>query len=168
MTLNFTKSLQESLQKLGQHEYHEFVVHSEERILTNSDEVIDVYGKTKWAIVDLLNNNYSHTIKDKFDLYNWLNHNTNDEVSFFLNEAGSNCLNYSEHKTPHKFHLWLGEKGFIIGIEQQGNGFNAVNVDENRIKENEGRAFDFFRECQNEVFFDDANEARIIFFEQLF
>ena len=131
MTINFNASLQKSLPKLGQHSYHEFVVHGEERVISNSDEVVDIYGKTKWAIVDLLNNNYNHLIKDKFDLYNWLNNNQNDEVSFFLNETGSNCLNYSDHKVPHKFHLWLGRKGFIIGVEQKGEGFNAIKINDN-------------------------------------
>ena len=104
----------------------------------------------------------------KFDLYNWLEFNSKDEVAYFLNEAGSNCLTYSDHKTPHKFHLWLGSKGFIIGIEQLGTGFNASEINEKKIKDNEGAAFEFFRNCQSEIFFDDSQKAKIVYMEHLF
>ncbi|MBU0459935.1 MAG: hypothetical protein KKH52_02830 [Nanoarchaeota archaeon] len=161
MTLHFNKNLTEALQNIGEHEYKELFLHDQERIISNSCEIIDKYGKLKWQVVDLINQKFN----SQFDLYNWLNHNPNDEVAYFLNEAGSNCLSYSDHKIPHRFHLWLGEKGFIIGIEQLGKGFNALHINENRIKDNEGAAFDFFRNCQSEIFFDDSEEARIVYME---
>src|SRR3989344_4553239 len=56
----------------------------------------------------------------------------------------------------NKFDLynWLGRKGFLIGIEQKGKGFNAAKINDERIKEHQGGAFTFFRECKNKVFFD--------------
>ena len=117
MPLHFHKNIEEALQNIGEYQYHEIFLHDQERASNNSSELIDKYGKLKWQIVDLLNEKYSQILTDKFDLYNWLNHNSHDEVAYFLNETGSNCLSYSDHKIPHKFHLWLGEKGFIIGIE---------------------------------------------------
>ena len=69
---------------------------------------------------------------------------------------------------PHKFHLWLGEKGFIIGIEQKGKGFNPIHINENLIKNNKGAAFEFFRECNGKVFFDNSEDAKVVYFKKLF
>ena len=167
MVLHIAKTIQQALQNIGNHYYHQFFLHNQERISSNSPELIDKYGQLKWQIVDLLNERYSQVLKDKFDLYNWLNYNQNDEVAYFLNETGSNCLSYSDHKIPHKFHLWLGKKGFIIGIEQLGSGFNALEVNEKRLKDNEGAAFEFFRNCKSSIFFDDSRKARIVYMEHL-
>ena len=171
MGIYFQRTLQKSLDSIKAKDYKELEIHPHQIIRTNnpnnSSQIIEVYGNAKWAVVDLLNEQYSKILKNKFDLYNWLHHNENDEVAYFLNEAGSNCLNYSEFKAPSTFHLWLGENGFLIGIEQQGRGFNAVKIDENKIKENEGAAFNFFRNCKGKVFFDDGENAKIIYFECL-
>ena len=161
MTIHFDKTLTESLKNIGDYEHQELFVHNQER---TSSEIIEHYGKQKWQVVDLINQKFN----SKFNLYNWLEHNTDDEVAYFLNEAGSNCLNHSDHKIPHRFHLWLGSKGFIIGVEQLGKGFNALEIDEKRIKKNEGAAFEFFRNCQSHVFFDDPEEAKLVFMEHLF
>lgn len=170
MTLNFQKNLKQALNNIGQHTCQEFILHDkeEERTHLTSDSIIESYGKIKWRIVDIINNKYNTILKDKFDLYNWLNHNKDDELAYFLNEVGSNALSHSQFKVPSKFHLWLGEKGFVIGIEQKGKGFNAILVDENNVKINEGAAFDFFRNCTNEIFFDNSQETQIIYMEMLF
>src|SRR3989344_4062302 len=105
MSIHFNENLKEALQDIGNYQYHQLFIYDQKRI---SDDIIKHYGRQKWQIVDLLNERYSQVLKDKFDLYNWLNYNQNDEVAYFLNEAGSNCLSYAEHKIPHKFHLWLG------------------------------------------------------------
>ena len=160
MTIHFDKTLLESLQNIGDCEHQELFIHDQER----TSEIIEHYGKQKWKIVDLINQKFD----SKFDLYNWLEFNSKDEVAYFLNEAGSNCLNYSDHKTPYKFHLWLGSKGFIIGMEQLGKGFNALEINEKRIKDNEGAAFEFFRNCQSKIFFDNSKEANTVYMEHLF
>ncbi|MBI2662401.1 hypothetical protein HYX11_03000, partial [Candidatus Woesearchaeota archaeon] len=100
--------------------------------------------------------------------YNWLRHNANDEVAYFLSETGANCLNYSLFRAPHKFHLWLGKKGFVIGIEQKGRGFPAALIHEQQRKKNEGAAFEFFRTCKSEIFFDDENSAKVVYIETRF
>jgi len=168
MTLNFSLSLPEALADINFQEYqghHEFIIHDkdEERIYSNSDEIIGKYGEIKWKIVDLVNARYSHILKDKFDLYNWINKNKQDELSYFLNEAGSNSLLYSQFKAPFKFHLWLGENSFIVGIEQKGQGFNAEKINSGHLKENRGAAFQFFRESQSQVFFDDPKQAKVVY-----
>jgi len=157
MTLHFNKNIQEALRNIGEYEHQELFVHDQE----STSQIIEHYGKQKWQVVDLINQKFN----SKFDLYNWLEFNQNDEVAYFLNEAGSNCLNYSDHKIPHKFHLWLGSKGFIIGIEQLGKGFNALEIEEKRIRNNEGAAFQFFRNCRSSIFFDNAEEAKVVFME---
>lgn len=170
MALCFQTKISNSLQKIGFINYHNFLINhdSQPRTLSNSDQLIEIYGNTKWQIVDLLNQHYSKIMTEKFDLYNWLNHNPNDEVAYFLNEAGSNCLNYSEHKIPHQFHLWLGQKGFVIGIEQLGSGFDAEKVHEKKIKENEGSGFEFFRNCRSKIFFDNQINTKMVLMEFLF
>ncbi|MBS3116964.1 hypothetical protein J4421_05200 [Candidatus Woesearchaeota archaeon] len=156
--INFTKK------------HYKFAVHDqkEPRQAHNSDEIIPLYGNAKWAVVDILNEQYSHLLISPIDLYNWLHYNENDEVSYFLNEAGSNALSHSQFKVPAKFHLWQGTKGFVIAIEQKGKGFNAKEVDQKRIKDNEGAAFNFFRKCKNKIFFDEPEDARVVYMEFLF
>ena len=151
MVIKLDTDLNEELKNIGNGEYNKIMINSEE------------YGESKWQIVEIINQKYSQVLKNKFDLYNWLYHNKNDEVAYFLNEAGSNVLNYSEFNIPSKFHLWLGNKGFLIGIEQQGRGFNAAKIDKENIKENEGAAFEFYRNCKSIVFFDNPEEARIVY-----
>ena len=171
MALHFTKTLPDALEQINfQGEYKEFIIHEKEelRTLTNSDEMVSLYGKVKWEIVDILNQEYSMILEAPFDLYHWLDHHENDEVAYFINEAGSNCLNYAEFKMPSKFHLWLGRKGFVIGIEQKGKGFNAKDIHQNKQKENQGAAFDFFRRCDSVVFFDQSQDASTVYLEYIF
>ena len=159
--------MQEALQNIDFSDYHELPVYDAEEVRTHliSDAVIEHYGNTKWAIIDLLNEKYGALLFNKFDLYHWLEKNKEDEVAYFLNEAGSNSLNYSQYLTPWRFHLWLGKKGFVIGIEQKGRGFDAIKVNDEKIKEHQGGAFQFFRECKNAVFFDNAENAKVVYFE---
>jgi hypothetical protein len=171
MALKFNQELQQALINIDfAGEYVVLPIHELEEVRTHeiSDEVIEKYGQAKWDIIDRLNEKYGALLFNKFDLYNWLEKNKEDEVAYFLNEAGSNSLNYSEYLAPYRFHLWLGKKGFVIGIEQKGTGFNAIKIDEERKKENQGGAFTFFRECKNVVFFDNVEEARVVYLEVKF
>ncbi len=167
MALDFNLTLQEALRSISfSGESRKYLVHEiEEKITEKHSELIRHYGEAKWNIVDLLNQHYSQLLENPFDLYNWLNHNEQDELAYFLNEAGSNCLNHSEYKAPYKFHVWLGHKGFIVGIEQKGRGFPAHKVHHQKIKSNEGAAFDFFRKSKSRIFFDDPHEAKMVFME---
>ncbi len=178
MVIQFNQTLPAALQEIEFTEHQEWIVHEkeEERTYPISDELVGKYGGFKWAIVDLLNQKYNSTLNEKFnlalpgkfDLYNWINKNQEDEVAYFLNEAGSNCLNHSEFKAPYKSHLWLGRKGFVIGLEQKGKGFDAEAVHQQKIKENEGAAFEFFRNCNSKIFFDNPENARVVFMEWVF
>ena len=170
MTLDFVKTIQQALTAIGFSGYYELPVYEAEELRSYiiSDEVIEKYGQAKWAVVDILNEKWGVLLFNKFDLHNWLEKNQEDEVAYFLNEAGSNSLNYSEYLAPSKFHLWLGKNGFVIGIEQKGKGFNAVKVNEEKIKENKGGAFKFFRECKGVIFFDNAERARMVYLEVKF
>ncbi len=176
MVLNFQKKLKEALTEIGSTPYyHSFLIHNQEQQVPTPQEnkqqhelFIQKYAQAKWGIVDLLNERYSSLLLSKiniskFDLYNWAIHNTNDEVSYFLTEAGSNCMNYAQFKAPSQFHLWLGSNGFIIGIEQQGQPFPAQLIEEKNIKQNEGAAFDFYRRSKGIIFFDDALQTRVVY-----
>ncbi len=166
MVLNFDYSLIQALQKIQTDGYHEIIVHEKDTVrdIYSSCEIVERYGEAKHQIVELINQRYN----TNFDHFNWLNQNTADEVAYFFNEAGSNVLSYSEFKAPFKFHLWFGEKGFIIAIEQKGRGFNAEEVDQLRIKSGEGTAFEFFRKCRSKVFFDEGKKAKVVLMEFLF
>src|SRR3989344_7393008 len=113
MALHFTKTIQQALEAIEFSDYYELPVYEAEEIRNHviSDQVIEQYGNAKWAIVDLLNEKYGAILFNKFNLHRWLEKNKDDEVAYFLNEAGSNSLNYSEFKAPSGFHLWLGKKG---------------------------------------------------------
>ena len=165
MAIDFQEKISDALIEINhQGEYFIWTVQGEQSEVNSLANYVDA----QWKIVDLLNEKYGLFLDEEFDLYNWINFNPNDEVAYFLSEAGSNCLNYAQHKAPHKFHLWLGGKGFVIGIEQKGEGFPAERVNAEMIKENEGAAFNFFRNCRNTVFFDNPRDARIVFMKSKF
>jgi hypothetical protein len=168
MALDFRRTFLEALSAIKFKKHEEFLVHGEEREVLDHSEIIYAYGDSKWKVVDLVNNHYSEVLGKKFDLYNWLHYNEEDELAYFLSEGGSNCLNHSQFKAPHKFHVWLGEKGFIVGIEQLGRGFPAELVHKKKMYKNEGAAFEFFDKCQNKIFFDDPHDAKMVFFEYKF
>jgi hypothetical protein len=111
----------------------------------------------------LLNREYAAVLAHPFDLYHWLQQQSEDEVAYFLNEAGSNVLNYAEFGIPHKLELWLGPKGFIIGIGQQGKGFNPRQILDEAHKTNEGAAFEFYKNCHSAIFFDDREDAHAVY-----
>tara|TARA_Y100000034_G_scaffold130711_1_gene189818 strand:+ start:662 stop:1159 length:498 start_codon:yes stop_codon:yes gene_type:complete len=165
MSIEYKQTLNQAYKIIKVQEQRKFVIYpkNEARTHLNSDEIVDIYGKAKWEIVELINKKFG----TNFSHLNWLE-KKEDEIAHFINEAGSNSLNYSEFKVPKSFHLWLGKRGFIIGIEQQGKGFNAQKVNERKIKENEGAAFNFYRECKSIVFFDDARDCRIVYLLYLF
>ncbi len=191
MVVNFAYSLQKALQEIKVQDSYSFLVQDAEikRSLQNSDELLEKYQQAKWQLVDLLN---SLEIEEfSVNLHNWLNGDFSDAVAYFLNEAGSNSLFHSEFKIPAKFHLWLGEEGFILGIEQLGKGFDAERVLQNNLqdnvqdsitdnvqdnreailsihKRNGGLGFSFFKNCQNFIFFDNPKEARVIFMQGKF
>ena len=164
MALSFHHTLSEALEQIQfSGEQTTFPIHPHQQQRTK--ETIVQYGQAKWAIVDLLNQKYSTILNTEFNLYHWLHYNEHDEVAYFLNEAGSNTLNHSEFKMPSHFHLWMGRKGFVIGIEQQGKGFNAQKINQEKIKEGEGAAFEFFRKCKGTIFFDEPKKARVVYLE---
>ncbi|MBI4983606.1 hypothetical protein HZC32_03100 [Candidatus Woesearchaeota archaeon] len=163
MVLDFNKNLPKALEEVSfTGEHRELVVYEHER---DYDEIIEHYGKMKWKVADLLNERYGSILEDRFDLYNWLHYNERDELAYFLNEAGSNCLNYSKYKAPYKFHVWLGNTGFVVGIEQQGEGFPAELIHNQKVKQNEGAAFKFFNKCRSTIFFDDSKDAKMVLME---
>ncbi len=164
MTLSFHHTLPQALENIQfTGNQTTFPIHPQSS--TRTEETIVKYGHAKWAIVDKLNKQYSVILNAEFNLYHWLHYNEHDEVAYFLNEAGSNALNHSEFKMPSHFHLWMGTKGFVIGIEQQGKGFDAEKIDQEKIKEGEGAAFEFYRKCKGIVFFDEPEKARVVYLE---
>lgn len=169
MVISLSHTLPKALNRIGCHQHQEIIIHTieTERTWKNADEIVEQYAKAKERIITMLNTKYSALLKEPFSLMNWINKNINDEVSYFLSEAGSNTLNHSQFKAPYKFHLWQGEKGFVIGVEQKGNGFPAEKIWKDGIKTNEGNAFTFFQKCQSVIFFDNPHNSRIVFMEYL-
>lgn len=164
MALHLITTLPQALQEIDfsseQQEVREFSIHEPEQLRT--DDVLNSYGEAKWAIIELLNKHYAQN-DVHYDLYNWLLENKEDEVAYFLNEAGSNCLTHSQYKAPCKFTVWLGKKGFVIGIEQKGKGFSV----EDTVRNTPGGFFNFFAHSNSIIFFDHLPEARIVFMQVL-
>jgi|APSaa5957512535_1039671.scaffolds.fasta_scaffold23717_3 hypothetical protein len=88
------------------------------------------------------------------------------DITAFFSEANRNALMHSSTKMVHRMHLWIGAKSFVFGIEQKGEGFDALMIDRTRTYNRFGHGFDEFRRIESQVFFDDARNARTIFMEQ--
>ena len=168
MVVDFERSLEESKNIIDfGAEIAEFVIFDISGV--NSLEEIQIkFSKALWTVVEVLNSRYQEKLEFEFNLYNWIEHNNSDEVAYFLNETSSNCLNYSQFKAPWKFVIYFGSKGFILGVLQQGKGFNAEHVFLDRVKSNEGAGFLFYEECPSVIFFDDASNAKEVYLEYLF
>ena len=167
MVLDFTKSLDTALQEIEfQEDFAEFFVF--DASASAQLEGIDArFSKALWTIVEILNTRYKSKLEKEFNLYHWIEHNPSDEVAYFLNESSSNCMNYSEYKAVWKFLVYFGSKGFVLATMQQGKGFNAVETHEKKLKSNEGAGFLFYDGCSSVVFFDDAKDAREVYFQYL-
>src|SRR3989338_3345044 len=164
MVIHFQKTLPEALQDIQfTGECKEFVVHEPETRASHSSVFIDHYGHAKWDVVDTLNARYGSQLSLPIDLIHWLHYEENDEVAYFLSEAGSNALHNSEFKAQFKFCIWFGRKGFVLGMEQKGKGFNAQLVYTKKSKENEGAAFRFYQNCQSTIFFDNPTNAKLVY-----
>jgi len=167
MVLDFDTKLDEAKAEIAfSGEKAEFLV--SDMHVPNSLEVIETrYSKALLGVVELVNERYKTKLKEPFNLYNWVEHNSSDELAYFLSETGSNCLNYAETKSPHKLTVYLGSKGFIVAVSQQGRGFNARDILTRKVKQNEGAGFSFFDRCSSVVFFDDPLNARVVCFRYL-
>ena len=125
MVLDFTRILNDSLLTIGStKETAEFVIFDMDQPCS-PEEIQIRYSKALWTVVEVINGRYASKLPFEFNLYNWIEHNHKDELAYFLNEASSNCMNYSDYKSSYKFVIHFGEKGFIVGVLQQGKGFNA-------------------------------------------
>jgi len=159
MVIDFTRKIEDVLSSLEIISYTKIPILIEEtkRTLANSDEILEIYGAAKDQVLDIINSTY----KTSFSHNNWLNYKE-DEPAHFLNEMGSNTLNYSSKKTPKYFHVWLIKTAFIIGIEQH-DGFNAQHVHTTKTQENKGAGFSFLRNCKSQIFVDDKEKTRTIY-----
>jgi hypothetical protein len=157
MVISYNTNLDQEINLIEGYEHKTIFVSDVERTLNNTDEILEKYALTKDRIVELVNKNYG----TNYNLENWVN-DKEDDLAYFLNETGSNMLNYSSNKIPLKFHLYLGKKGFIVAMEQE-SCFNAQEVDNKKLKENQGRAFNFYRQSKNKIFFDNPEKAKTVF-----
>ncbi len=154
-------TLHDALAQIEGYGYQEFPVGGFRNVHT-CDELLAIYGDAKWLIVHMLNSRYGHRLAKPFDLFNWIHKQRDDEVAFFLNEAGSNVLNHAEHGIPHKLQVWSGEKGFIIGICQEGKGFDPRTI----VKP--GGGFRFFASSRSTIFFDDLAQVHSVYLLHMF
>ncbi|MAG61040.1 hypothetical protein CL619_04595 [archaeon] len=167
MVIDFEQTLTKSKEIIGfDGETAEFLVFDKNNKIT-LEEIDARYSKALWTVVEVLNSRYKDKLEQEFNLYNWIEHNPSDEVSYFLNEASSNCMNYSKYKAVWKFAVYFGSRGFILSVLQQGKGFDSEKIFEERIKSNEGAGFLFYEECSNKVFFDDPKNSKSIYYEYL-
>ena len=88
-----------------------------------------------------------------------------DDITYFFAETYFNVAFYGDYHFPSMIQAWVGESSFVLSVGQKGNGFDAEMVNQTRRKQNAGGAFNFFRSCESEIFFDNPNNARIVFME---
>jgi hypothetical protein len=90
MVICFDSFLPDFITIIKDHTYQQFQVHTHHQERLEQDkEILQKYHDAKWVIVDLINQHYY--LPEPINLYNWLHHNQNDEVAYFLSEAGSKC-----------------------------------------------------------------------------
>lgn len=128
-----------------------------------SETALDRFSEVKWEIIDLLNTHYKDQLLEKFDLFDWLIYNDGDEVAYFLCEAGSNIITHSQFHIPACVRVFLGTNGFIVALEQQGEGFSVSLAMQKEHNELEGGGFAFYLRSKSVIFFDNWEEARIIY-----
>ena len=147
MPLDFQQSLPEAFSNIGFQEHHSFAE----------------YGQAQWSIIDVVNDRYNTILKDKFDLYHWLWYHEEDELAYFLIEAGSNAFHGDQNQVGQKvptFHLWLGSRGFIVGVQQE-KAFPALELFSQRT-ETGGSAF--FQRAKRVIFFDNPSKTKTVYF----
>lgn len=168
MVIDFEKTLRQSQDRIEMEgDSAEFIVFDIGNPCSLEETEIR-YGKALWTVIEIINKKYQDRLDFEFNLYNWIEHNSSDELSYFLNEASSNSINYSEFKSVWKLIVYFGKKGFIVGVLQQGKDFDAEKIFFDKVKSNEGAGFLFYEECSNTVFFDNSKTAKSIYFEYLF
>ena len=96
----------------------------------------------------------------------------NDLPTRFIFETHANTAWYSQFKFMYKLSLWTGESGFILAVEQKGEGFDAVTINEKRLTSGpNGEGGAFFRICREtepEYFFDKPSNARTVYMKHKF
>ncbi|MFC1801759.1 hypothetical protein ACFLZB_04830, partial [Nanoarchaeota archaeon] len=84
----------------------------------------------------------------------------------------ANAAWYSQFQFIYGLSLWTGESGFVLGVEQKGNGYDAVTINEKRITSHgDGIGGGFFNLCRDnpqEFFFDNPSDARIVYMKHEF
>ncbi|HIH11884.1 TPA: hypothetical protein HA241_06860 [Candidatus Woesearchaeota archaeon] len=163
MVLLWSKTVDQALAEVRFTHRYEFEISTEPRTLDNTDEIIPRYAAVKQHIVVILNSHFPHWMGRRFRLKHWLQRKKHDELAYFLNEAGSNCLAYADHKIPAQFRLWIGKKGFLIGITQSGGGFPAREVYVQKRRNNLGGGFRFYARCRSKIFFDSPAKATEVY-----
>ncbi len=174
MVINWNKNLEETLTEI-KGTTNDLPVYISMQFTTKDTKTLDTFrngyiecNKLQNKIFEMINSIYCTTGKKRFE-YKPLQEIQEDDYSYdlnmFLHEASDNIIRYSENEIPKAFHLWTAEKGFVIGVEQEGNGFNAKKINESRIcdEDSKGRGFEFFRNSKQEILFDNPIDTRIVY-----
>jgi hypothetical protein len=119
---------------------------------------LDEYDNAKEQIIQTINKTYNQN----HDQYNWII-NKEDELSFFLNEAGSNARLHGNKLK--QITLILATNSYIIEFEQNKT-FNPQNVANYNLKKNRGAGFKFYKSCKATIFFNNKTNANKIYFKQ--
>ncbi len=161
MVLDFSYSLSLGLQRIGLIDTVDIFV----------DSVDFEYGEAKWVIVESIRQLYGERLVASGlripDLYNWLFERMDDEVSYFVCEAGANILHHSGLPGA-VFKVYFGERGFVISVSQQDSGFDCEIVLRDELKKQHGGGFSFFKSCCGIVFFDDIHAVKTVYYAYFF
>ncbi len=160
MVVDFSYCLERGLDRILFIEKLEFILSS-----------LDSYTDAKRFIVDSIADLYGDRLVEdglrRPDLYNWLFERFDDEVSYFVVEAGANVIHHARLRDA-MVRVYFGQKGFIVEFEQANDFFNAELVVSQRIMTHKGGGFLFFNGCRGIVFFDNSTLVRCVYYAYFF
>ena len=176
MVLNFDQTLDAALEDIGyKGEHQEWDFHQEERHMRDMPkEYRDKHYRPFFNLMfieipTMLNERFREKLKKPFSTFLGMNQE-HDFPHKFLWEAHANTTNHSQYGFASQMYFWLGENGFMLALEQKGNGFDAVQVDKKGIKQHEesGGGFKRYRSFESEIFFDSPTDARTVYMKHKF
>ena len=129
----------------------------------SSDYQEDLVQKYLEAVEGEIPNTLKRRFQDKPEMFRSRFGGFCDDITYFFAETYFNVAFYGDYHFPSMIQAWIGESSFVLSVGQEGNGFDAEMVNQTRKIQNAGGAFNFFRSCESEIFFDNPNNARTVF-----
>src|SRR3989338_1667880 len=155
-----------------------FVLHDQEEVYSipvkdgiqiQGDPVL--YQSPSWTPAGIHNNEnvffllFAHLYGNRFMRESGILRYTQQRmIKLHYSETWKNMFSYSEYGMASALTLRASYSGFILSLRQKGRGFNAKQVNDEKIIQNGGACFLGYRETNGSIFFDSPLDTREIFF----